>query len=269
MRQAIAADVDGIVLVAIDCQAVSQPLQEAKAKGIAIIGLGSFDCDDPLGGGAKKGLFSAEINFGPRGDDLPELVASYGADQANYIVSKSKNRARIIMISDPEFITLVYTDQGFERTIAKSGGSKIVSKLEIAAADFGVGADLVAKIQAELLSHPEATWIRSPYTYATTLGVVPALGSQSGKIDVMGGEGHEPELDLLRDGKITAVNIFAADWEGWAAIDTMNSVFRKTPPVDSGLGWVMADAEHNVPASGPFDPRTDYRSQYRKAWAVT
>ena len=71
----------------------------------------------------------------------------------------------------------------------------------------------------------------------------------------MGGEGHEPELDLLRDGKITAVNIFAADWEGWAAIDTMNSVFRKTPPVDSGLGWVMADAEHNVPASGAFDPR--------------
>ena len=49
----------------------------------------------------------------------------------------------------------------------------------------------------------------------------------------------------------------------------MNSVFRKTPPVDSGLGWVMADAEHNVPASGPFDPRIDYRSQYRKAWAVT
>ena len=83
---------------------------------------------------------------------------------------------------------------------------------------------------------------------------MPALGSHSGKIDVMGGEGHEPELDLLRDGKITAVNIFAADWEGWAAIDTMNSVFRKTPPVDSGLGWVMADAEHNVPASGPFDP---------------
>jgi ribose transport system substrate-binding protein len=268
VRQAIAAGVDGIVLVAIDCQAVSQPLQEARAKGIAIIGLGSFDCNDPHGGGAKKGLFSAQLNFGPRGDNLDELVASYGADQANYIVSKSKNRARIIMVSDPEFTTLYYTDQGFEKTIAKSGGSKIVSKLEVTTADF-VGSGLVAKIQAELLRHPEATWIRSPYTYATTLGIVPALGAQAGKIDVMGGEGYEPELDLLRDGKITAVNIFASDWEGWAAIDTMNSVFRKTPPVDSGLGWVMADAQHNVPASGSFDPRVDYRSQYRKAWAVT
>ena len=268
VRQAIAAGVDGVVLVAIDCQAASEPLQEAKAEGIAIIGLGSFDCNDPNGGGAKEGLFSAEINFGPRGDNLPELVASYGADQANYIVSKSKNRARIIMVTDPEFTTLHYTDQGFEKVIAQSGGSKIVSKLELTISDFA-GTQLIAKIQAELLNHPEATWIRSPYTYATTLGIVPALGSQTGTIDVMGGEGHEPELDLLRDGKITAVNIFASDWEGWAAIDTMNSVFRKTPPADSGLGWVMADAQHNVPASGPFDPRIDYRSQYRRAWAVT
>ncbi len=98
---------------------------------------------------------------------------------------------------------------------------------------------------------------------------MPALASQTAKLDVMGGEGHKDELDLLRDGKITAVNIFASDWEGWAAIDTMNSVFRKTPPVDSGLGWVMADAQHNVPASGAFDPRIDYRSEYRKAWAVS
>jgi ribose transport system substrate-binding protein len=268
VRQAIAAGVDGIVLVAIDCQAVSQPLQEAKAKGIAIIGLGSFDCNDPHGGGAKKGLFSATINFGPRGDNLPELVASYGADQANYIISKSKNRARIIMVTDTEFTTLYYTDQGFEKVIAKSGGSKIVSKLELTINDF-VGNQLMAKIQAELLNHPEATWIRSPYTYATTFGIVRALASQTAKLDVMGGEGHKDELDLLRDGKITAVNIFASDWEGWAAIDTMNSVFRKTPPADSGLGWVMADAQHNVPASGAFDPRIDYRSEYRKAWAVS
>ncbi len=90
-------------------------------------------------------------------------MASYGADQANYIVSKSKNRARIIMVTDPEFTTLYYTDQGFEKVIAKSGGSKIVSKLELTIDDF-VGNQLVAKIQAELLRHPEATWIRSPYT---------------------------------------------------------------------------------------------------------
>ena len=266
VRQAIAADVDGIVLVAIDCQAVLQPLQEAKAKGITIIGAGSYDCNDPRGGGAKKGLFSAQIRYGPRDKSLNELVSSYGADQANYIVAKSKNKARIIVVTAPEITAIYYTDQGFKKVIEKSGGSKILSEVDVTAADFGNN-QLVAKIQAELVRHPDATWIRSPFTAATTLGVVPALGSQVGKIAVMGGEGSEPELDLLRDGKITAVNILAADWEGWAAIDTMNSVFRKTAPVDSGLGWIMADAQHNVPASGEFHPATDYQAQYRKAWA--
>ena len=96
---------------------------------------------------------------------------------------------------------------------------------------------------------------------------MPALGANSDTLDVMGGEGYEAELDLVREGRITAVNIFPSEWVGWAAIDTMNSVFRKEPPVDSGLGWVMADAKHNLPASGAFDPPIDYQAQYRKAWA--
>ena len=194
-------------------------------------------------------------------------MASYGTDQANYIIAASDNQAKIIVVSDPEFTTLYYTDRGFEKTIERSGGAEIVSTLEVTTADF-VNNQLVPKIQAELLRHPEADWIKSPYTYATTLGVVPALGSRVGSIDVMGAEGHEAELDLLREGKITAVNIFSSEWLGWAAIDTMNSAFRETEPVDSGVGWVLADEQHNVPASGPYEPAVDYRAEFREVWGV-
>ena len=172
------------------------------------------------------------------------------------------------MVTDPEFTTLYYTDQGFKKVIAKSAGSKIVSEVEVTAADF-VDGQLVAKIQAELLRHPEATWIRSPFTDATTLGIVPALGSQADKIDVMGGEGSEPELDLLRDGKITAANIFAVRLGGMGRRRHDEQRLPQDAPVDSGLGWVMADAQHNVPPSGAFDPTIDYQAQYRKAWAVS
>ncbi len=266
VRQAIAAGADGILLVTIDCQAVQQPLREARAQGIAVIGVGAFDCDDPHGGGAKRGLFSAQISFGPRGADLGALVSRYGVDQANYIVAESKNRAKIIDIQDPEFTTLYYTDRGFRNAIGQSGGSEIVGTVEVTSADF-VKNTLVSKIQAEMLRHPEANWIRSPYTYTTTLGVVPALGGNQ-TIAVMGGEGFEPELDLIRAGRITAVNIFSSEWAAWAGVDTMNSVFRKEAPVDSGLGWVVADADHNVPASGPYHPAVDYQAEYRKAWGV-
>jgi len=84
---------------------------------------------------------------------------------------------------------------------------------------------------------------------------------------VMGGEGFAPELDLLRTGKgVNAVNIVASDWTGWAAIDTLNSLFLGKPPADSGLGWQLADKDHNLPASGPFVPAIDFKSAYKQAW---
>lgn len=267
VRQAIAAGADGIMLVAIDCQMVKQPLAEARAKGIAVTAIGAFDCDDPQAGGARRGLFNATINLGPGVKSIGAWVAAYGAQQANYMIADSKNSAKIMLVTAPEFTTLHYIDQGFRRTISRSGGSKIVSTLQLASADF-VNGQLVPKIQAELLRHPEVTWIRSPFTFATTLGVVPALGADASPPKVMGGEGYQPEIDLLRDGRITAVNVVSAAWESWAAIDSLNSAFRNEKPVDSGFGWIMTDRNHNLPPTGQPEPAYDYETAYRKAWGV-
>jgi ribose transport system substrate-binding protein len=265
VRQAIASGVNGIILVAIDCRTVKQPLVEARASGIAVIGLGAFDCNDPHGGGDKHGLFSAEVNIGVGG--LAGFFRRYGQAQGNYIVSRSRNQAKIIVIDDPEFATLYYTRQGFEQAIGRSGRSKIVDTLDITTADL-VNNQLVPKIQGELARHPEADWIKSPYTYATTLGIVPALGPRAGEINVMGDEGFEPELDLIRTGKVTAVNAFFSDWAAWAGVDAMNSVFRHEKPHDSGLGWMLVDRDHNLPRSGPLVAPVDYQAEFERAWGV-
>ena len=267
VRQAIAAGADAILLGAIDCRLVKQPLEEARAKKIAVTGVGSFDCSDPAAGGSSRDLFNAKINLGPEATTIGAWVASYGDQQANYTIAKSKNRAKMLLVTAPEFTTLHYIDQGFRRTIRRSKGSEIVSTLDITTADF-VGNQLVPKIQAELLRHPEVNWIRSPFAYATTLGVVPALGARASSTDVIGGEGTEPEVDLVRDGKITATNVISTEWESWAAIDTLNSVFRGEHPVDSGFGWIMTDREHNLPPSGVPQPTIDYKAAYEKAWGV-
>ena len=75
-----------------------------------------------------------------------------------------------------------------------------MSTLNVTTADLGNG-QIVSKIQAEITKHPEADWIKSPYTYVTTLGVAQALGTNAGKIKVMGGEGFADELDLIRSGQ--------------------------------------------------------------------
>ena len=59
-----------------------------------------------------------------------------------------------------------------------------------------------------------------------------------------------------------------SDWTGWAAVDTMNSLFTDAPVADSGLGWQLVDKQNNLPPSGPFVPDVDFKAIYKKAWGV-
>jgi len=267
VRQAVALHPSGIILVAIDCATVKEPLQEAKAAGIPVVPLYAFDCNDSAAGGGSTPYFTAAINFGPQNPNLDKFTESYGATQANYIIAKSHNQAKIIAIQDPEFTVLYWTLKGFSDTISASGGSQIVDTLTVTTSDLLDG-QIVPKIQAELLRFPQANWIKSPYTYVTTIGIAAALKNNTNHIDVMGGEGFAGELDLIRNGTITATNAISSDWQGWAAVDTMNSVFLHQAPVDSGIGWTLVDQAHNLPASGDWKPLIPYQAEYKKAWGV-
>jgi ribose transport system substrate-binding protein len=266
VRQAIAAGADGIVDDAGDCQGAEQAFQEAKAKGIVVIPIYAYDCNDSKGGGGPA-VFSGTVSYGTRAPDIDKYAELYGSNQADYMIASSHNTAKIIDINDPEFVVLLWKNQGLVDTINASQGSKIVDTLNVTTSDILSG-QLVAKIQAELLRFPDANWVYSPYTYITQLGIVPALAGKAG-IDVMGGEGFQTELDFLRQAKITAVNIISSEWEGWAAVDTMNSIFRGEKPVDSGIGFTLTDKDHNLPASGNYVPTIDFKSEYKKAWGVS
>jgi ribose transport system substrate-binding protein len=269
VRQAIAAHVNGIILDAIDCDTVKQPLQEAKEAGIAVTAMYAFDCNDAHAGGGSTSLFTSVTSYGAQHANLDAFTESYGSDQANYIIAKSDNKAKIITIQDPEFTVLYYTLKGFDDTIAASHGSQVIANLDITQADIENN-QLVPKIQAELLRYPQATWIKSPFTYATTLGIVPALMNNPNPPQVMGGEGFHDELQDIRSHKITATNAISSNWTGWAAVDTLNSAFNHTKPVDSGIGWTLVDATHNLPTDPTEDytPPVDYKAEYLKAWGL-
>lgn len=269
VRQAMASGADGIILQAIDCPGVKGPLQEAKAKGIQVVGIYSFDCNDPLFKGSDPALFSGQINYGAGSEDIGAFTKRYGADQAKAVIAATAGKAKVIFFNSPSVTVLSYTGQGFKDEIAKCGGCKIVADVEFAGAELGP--NLQQKATSALLQHPEANVVKSPYTSATLLGIAPAVvqSGRAGKLYVMGGEGFAPELDLLRSGQgVNAVNIAPSDWTGWAAVDTMNSLFTKAPVADSGLGWQLVDKGHNLTSNGPFVPKVDFKAAYRKAWGV-
>ena len=127
--QAIADGANGIILDAIDCDQVKAPLEQAKAKHIAVVPIYAYDCNDPTED-AGPPLFSAVVNT----DNIPDkklgaFAESYGRGQADYVIAKSKNKARVLVLNDPEFTVLKYTAAGFDDQIAHSGGSKVVATL--------------------------------------------------------------------------------------------------------------------------------------------
>ena len=269
VRQAIASGADGIILQATDCPGIKGPLQEANAKGIEVVGIYSFDCNDPLFGSGDPALFTGQINYGAGSEDIGAFTKKYGADQAKAVIAATGGNAKVIFFNSPTVTVLNYTGEGFKEEIEKCATCEIVAEIEFAGAELGP--NLQQKATSALLQHPDANVVKSPYTSATLLGIAPAV-VQSGRakdIYLMGGEGFAPELDLLRAGQgVNAVNIAPSDWTGWAAVDTMNSLFTEAPAADSGLGWQLVDKQNNLPASGPFVPKVDFKAIYKKAWGV-
>ena len=267
--QAIASGANGIILDATDCPTVKNALQQAKAKDIKVVGIYSFDCNDPIFGGGGQPLFSGQINYGARAADIGKFTEQYGADQAKAVIKATDGKAKVVFFNDQEFTVLRYTGKGFLDEMAKCAGCKVVAKVDFTGAELGP--NLQQKVTSALLQHPEANAVKSPYTAATLLGIGPAV-TQSGrgnKLYVMGGEGFAPELDLLRSGQgVNAVNIAPSDWTAYAAVDTMNSLFSGKPIAESGLGWQLVDKQQGLPASGPYIPAVDFKAAYKKAWGV-
>lgn len=269
IRQAIAAKADGIIVDGIDCAAIKQALQEAKAANVKTVGFFNYDCDDPnLGGGER--MFDGMVNFGSQLGDYATLTRNFGAVKADWIIHKTGGKAKLIQFKEDEFLVLKYIREGFEAEFAKCKSCEIVETVDFTLADYGP--KLQQKAQAALLKNPEANAVHVPYDTPMHFGVSSAL-TESGRNDqlaVIAGEGFPSNIQLIRDNKgQDAANAFPSEWTGWAAVDALNSVFHGQAPRDGGMGLKLVDREHNLPPEGKgYVPSVDFRSAYKKAWGL-
>jgi len=271
MSQAIASGAQGIV-ADFDCYNAKAQLEQAKAKHIVVVPIYSYDCNDPFAG--KPGtppLWTGYPNYGPAANkNLGAFAEQYGFAQGQAVIAATGGHAKVIFFNDLEATVLYYTGTGFKNAIKQCAGCKIVDEVDFKGLDLGP--TLQQRAATAILQHPEANAVKSPFTAATLLSIQPAVAEsgRASKLYVMGGEGFQPELDLIRNHQgLNAVMISPSDWTGWAAIDTMNSLFRGEKPAFSGLGWELVDANHNMPASGPWEPAVDFKAIYEKAWGVS
>jgi ribose transport system substrate-binding protein len=268
IRQAIAARADGIILHSIDCPLVKQALQEAKKAKVKILAYYSLDCDDPSVKGEP--LYDGSVNFGSQFGDYAALTRAWGAAKADWVIAKTKGHAKVISFKEDELLVVKYIREGFEQELAKCKTCEIVKTVDFTLADLGP--KLQQKAQGALLQHPEANAIHVPYDSAVLLGISSALmeSGRNDQIELIGGEGFPSNIQLIRDNKgQDAANAFPAKWTGYAAVDSLNSLFHGEKPQDSGIGYKLIDREHNLPPAGQgYEPDVDYKAAYKKAWGV-
>jgi ribose transport system substrate-binding protein len=266
VEQALADGADGIVLIYIDCPPIKAALQQAKAAGVAVVGIQSLECE--------PALESHVVRYAEHRDFATYLSHGFGGTQAKWVIARTKGEARTIVTAQTDlYSTRVTYDPGVTDEFARCETCEIVDTVEFVGTEFGP--PLQQKIEQSLNQHPEANSFIAAYDAVMTGGGGAAALRASGRLDeleVMGGEGSRPGIELIHDGAgMEACTGTPTGWEGYAAMMSLARVFAGQDPErgDSGIGEQVCDLDHNLPPRGEaYRAPVDYVAAYRELWGV-
>jgi ribose transport system substrate-binding protein len=261
IRQAIAAHANGIILVSIDCNIVTQPLREAKSAGLKVVGQKSFPCADepPL---------MTPMSYSSSTPTLASFGQAEGVAQADYIIAKTDGKAKILNFRFVDNTFAIQISNGFNSEIAKCTGCS-VKDADITLSDYGTPSGFSRKVGPALFASGDVDAVRVPFDSFITGGVGQAVvnAGRAANTLVVGSEGFEANLNLIRENRGQSAAI-ASDqqWIGWGSADAMNRVFAGGEPAPAGIGFKLVDADYNLPPSGDYHSAVDFKSAYKAVW---
>jgi ribose transport system substrate-binding protein len=268
MGQANAEGVDGVVNIGVDCQYVKPQMEQAVKSGIKIVGTFAWDCSETEPGGPK---LMTKISYGNRFKSEPEAFEALGRGAGAWAVVKTKGQGKILYLVNHEYNTLKLLQTGFKDAV-----EELCEECELDEEEWlgkELGPPLQSKTLAALTSNPEINAM-----YANTnpeLGPSAALVQSGRQTEVasVGGLGVAPNFEAIREEQgLGATLASPGGWYAFAAVDTLNSLFRGQKPRDEGWGGILVDAEHNLPPKGSEGyyepPNVDYEADYAKSWGV-
>lgn len=271
IRQAVAAQADGIIVFGFDCPLVSQPLQEAVDAGIRTLGVVALDCDDLALPEQTAPLFNVDMIFSPAGDtSYADFLYAYGQDKALMTIALTNGTAQIMDLQVPDLVSIAAVSRGFLDGLAPCTTCQIVTTVDLTTLDQ-INGVVEQKVTAELARNTGVNTIQMSTDGLLMTGVQTAI-LNSGRNDdllVVGGEGYLSNLEAIRSnsGQDNAL-AFDARWEGWAAVDSMNRAFAGAEQVHGGQGYIYVDAATSMPETGAWDSNVDFRSAFKTLWGV-
>jgi ribose transport system substrate-binding protein len=266
VNNAIAAKANAIVLVGMNCDPVQQPMEQAAAAGIKLMGVETPDCTPPL--------FNVQMKFGSTMPDNNAWYYHHGVQAADYIIAKTDGKAKILNSHGSEK-NLALVQEGFTTTLKEHcPGCEIVNDFFTTTTDFVPNGPWIQALRSQLVRYgSQANAVFMPWDVEMAeLGGAQAV-QEAGlhNMILFGGQGQPTAWPLLRSGQITALtSAFDPGWLGYAAIDEINRALNGQPSVSEGIGYTLVDQSHNMPPAGQdqFRGTIDWKSDYLKAWGV-
>jgi ribose transport system substrate-binding protein len=268
IRSAIAAGADGIILYGMNCSNVQQALVEAEEAGVPVMGAATPDCSDAGG----PSLFTAPMIYNESIKNSMDWYRQMGALSAQYIINRANGHPRIIYNFNRAEAQLRAADDGFRAEWAKCATCEMVDEIEYAITDHVPNGPWIQEFRSALIRYPDINGVFLDWDVEmSVLGGVQAI-YEAGLTNaiVFGGEGVPETFDFVREGRVDALTkVTSREWFGYAAMDNMVRALHGMPAVPQGLGLVVTDAEHNLPAPGEIfagPPGVDFKSLYRQIW---
>ena len=271
VRQAVTAKPDGIILVAIDCQNVQQPLQQAKNAGIKVVGhlrlrlqrrprrwrlVRALQRLDQL---RRQGRQHRQVHRVLRRRPGP---VHHRCDR--------RTRPRSSPSRTPSSPCSTTRSRASRDTINASGGSKIVDTLNVTSSDITTG-KIQAKMQAELLQPPRGQLGEEPLHLRHAARHRPGTrcqGRQAARDGRRGlrprarphppGQGHRGQHHLVGVGRLGRGR-HAQQRRSWARI---------RPTAASAGSWPTRTTTCRPPRLR-VRPAVDFKAEYKKAWGVS
>jgi ribose transport system substrate-binding protein len=271
-REAIALNPDVIVLDGTGCPEVQQPLSEAKAAGINVMGIEDVDCSDAPTGG--ESAFDVEMIYNKNVQNGKQYYTVWGERQASYAVEATKGKGKIMLL--PYLGSLgELVSQGWENVLSKCAECEVVDELPFASAEEAPNGPLFQKFGTALLQHPEAEVLIAPFDTPLTVSGVAQAVVEAGRAEnliVIGGEGSKSALEAIieEEGVTASANAHASAWSAWGAADEINRFLNEEEAVPEGLGFIAVDKENNMPPkanlSDVYETEYPFRKEYEKIW---
>jgi ribose transport system substrate-binding protein len=265
--QAIAAHASGIFTVAVDCSIATSPLKQAKAAGIATVGVSNFDCNDPLKN-IGPALYSTYVKYtGITG--YGTTYADWKKYNAAWIIAQTDGKAKVINSYSPGYLVAEYQNKGFIQEMSLCSTCSIVSSLGITATEqAGTGAQ--EALQTAITQDQSANAIQVGVSgWFGRFANAAIRSSGRTNLAIAGDECDAAAIAAIKAGGPQQMCV-ARDfgWESWAAMDELNRQFASpgSAPVDEGLGFEIVDKTHNLPSGSTWTAPFNYQSAYEKNW---